>query len=197
MNNVLHPNAIDANRKGRLTLFQAIGLTGWVLFGAFLFLPGAAMFGWFIYSLSTHVLNDIGSIMFGVIFNVGFAAVMMWFGYLLGGKLLIDMILGPVRQIEGQGTKYTASSSRRGRTYYYSVAEQHFQIPSYGTYKNLHDASNVRAFYLPRSKTLVNLEWGSSSSGVSHSAPKELTGDEELNKLWRLEQAEKEAKRRK
>lgn len=165
MNNILQSDAINANanRKGRLTLFQAIGLAGWVLFGAFLFLPGFGMFGWFIYSLTIRNINDIGTIIFGAIFNVGFAAAMMWFGYLLGGKLLIDMILRQVHQIEGQGMKYTASSSRNGRNYYYSVSEQNFQIPSYSTYKNLHDADNVRAYYLPRSKTLVNLEWSSSS----------------------------------
>lgn len=197
MNNALYPNAMNANRKGRLTLLQAIGLSGWVLFGAFLFLPGVAMFGWFVYGLITHTLYDIGAIVFNAIFNVGFAAVLMWFGYLVGGKLLIDILLGKVRQIEGQGMKYSGSSGRSGRNYYYSVGEQNFQIPSHGTYKNLHDANNVRAFYLPRSKTLVNLEWDSSPSGTSHGIPKEFAGDEELSELWRLEQAEKETKRQK
>ncbi len=159
MNNILVPKALDANRKGRLTLLQAVGLMGWVLFGTFPFLAGVAMFGAFIYSLITHKFNDIGSIILGAIFNVGFAAGLMWMGYLIGGRLLIDMLFGQVRQIEGVGMKYSGSGgSGRGKVYYYSVGQMNFQIPSYGTYKSLHNANVVLAYYLPLSKTLVNLE---------------------------------------
>jgi hypothetical protein len=191
MNNILDPRSLDANRKGRLTLLQAIKLMGWVLFGAFIFLPGAAMFGWFIYSLIAHKFNGIGSIIFGAIFNVGFAALLMWFGYLVGGKLLIDMLLGPVRQIEGSGMKYSASSTgSRGANLYYSVGQLTFQIPSYGTYKALHDANVVRAYYLPRSKTLVNLE--STYSITSYGKPRNFRQDKELDEILRLEEAEKD-----
>src|SRR5689334_17725922 len=109
MNQILHPAAIDANRKGRLTLLQVIGLAGWVLFGGLLGLLGAAMFGGFIYGLATRTL-DTGSMIMGLIFSVGMAAVLMWVGYLLGGKLLLDIVLGSMRQIEGRGMKYTSAS---------------------------------------------------------------------------------------
>jgi hypothetical protein len=196
MNNILAPRALDANRKGRLTLLQAIGLMGWVLFGAFPFLSGVAMFGAFIYSLIAHKFNDIGSIILGAIFNVGFAAGFMWMGYLIGGKLLIDMLLGQVRQIEGSGMKYSASSiGSQGATLYYSVGQLKFQIPSYGTYKALHDAKVVRAYYLPRSKTLVNLE--STYSITSYGTPRNFGQDEELDELLRLEEAEMNTKKQK
>lgn len=197
MDNILVPRALDANRKGRLTLLQAIGLMGWVLFGAFPFLAGVVMFGWFIYSLFAHTVNDIGNLIFGAIFNVGFAAGLMWMGYLIGGKLLIDMLLGQVRQIEGSGMKYSSTSSSKGRSLYYSVNELDFQIPSYGTYKALHDANRVRAYYLPRSKTLVNLESTHAHSITSYGAPGNFRQDEELDEILRLEEAERDAKKQK
>lgn len=198
MNNILNPGALETNRKGRLTLLQAIGLMGWVLFGAFPFLSGVAMFGWFIFSLIAHKFNDVGSIILGAIFNVGFAAGLMWMGYLIGGKLLIDMLLGQVRQIEGSGMKYSASSmGSGGASLYYSVGQLKFQIPSHRTYKALHDANAVRAYYLPRSKTLVNLESTHTHSSASYSTPGNFGQDEELDEILRLEEAERDAKKQK
>jgi hypothetical protein len=193
MNYALNPKAINANRAGRLTLIQALGQLGWVLFGAFLFLPGALMFAGFIYNLVTHV--NLENIIFGVIFNIGFAGALMWFGYLLGGRLLIDMILGQVRQTEGTGMKYSGAGSGKnsGRVYYYSVGDLNFQIPSYSTYKALHDGNMVRAYYLPRSKTLVNVEFPYSQPSYSRSnsfSPTSMSS----NKLQKLEEAEKKAK---
>lgn len=189
MNNILDPRSLDSNRKGRLTLLQAIKLMGWVLFGAFPFLLGLAMFGWFIYSLIAHTFN--GSIILGAIFNVGFAVGLMWMGYLIGGKLLIDMLLGQVRQIEGSGMKYSASSTgSRGTNLYYTVGQLKFQIPSYENYKALHDANVARAYYLPRSKTLVNLE--STHSITSYGKSRNFRQDKELDEILRLEEAEKD-----
>ncbi len=176
---ILNPGALDANRKGRLTLLQVIGLVPWVLFGAFVFAPGAGMIGWFFYSVITGTFD--GNILLGLIFNIGFAAILIWFGYIIGGKLLIDMIFGQVRQIEGQGIKFSsAGGTSGGKSYYYSVGKTNFQIPSYGTYKHLHDANVVRAYYLPRSKTLVNLESNYLQSGAGRG-------------FGRLEKAEREA----
>jgi hypothetical protein len=187
MNSILDPRALDANRKGRLTLLQAIGQMGWVLFGAFPFLSGAAMFGWFIYSLIAHRFHDLGSMILGAIFNVGFAAGLMWLGYLIGGKLLIDMLIGQVRQIEGSGMKYSASGrGSGGKVFYYSVGELDFQIASYGTYKALHDAKVVRAYYLPRSRVLLNLE--STYSINSYGRSSNYGHDEELAEILRLEE---------
>ena len=189
MNNILDPRSLDSNRKGRLTLLQAIKLMGWVLFGAFPFLLGLVMFGWFIYSLIAHTFK--GSIILGAIFNVGFAVGLMWMGYLIGGKLLIDMLLGQVRQIEGSGMKYSASSTgSRGANLYYSVGKLKFHIPSRGTYQALHDANVVRAYYLPRSNTMVNLE--STYSITSYGKPRNFRQDEELDEILRLEEAEKD-----
>jgi len=181
MNFILNPGALDTNRKGRLTLLQVIGLVPWVLFGAFVFAPGAGMFGWFIYSQITQTFE--GNLLFGLIFSVGFGSILIWFGYIIGGKLLIDMILGRVLQIDGQGLKFSsAGGTSGGKSYYYSVGEINFPIPSYSTYKRLHDANIVRAYYLPRSKTLVNLE-------SNYLQPSTSRG------FNRLEKAEREARK--
>ncbi len=197
MNTALHPGAIQANRRGRLAPAQAAGLAGWVLFGACLFAPGAAMFGWFCYSVLTQRLTGAGPILVNAIFNVGFAAALMVFGYLLGGRLLIDILQGRVMQVEGQGMKYSGAGSSSGAVYYYAVGQQNFQIPSYGTYKKLHYAGAVRAYYLPRSKTLVNVEPIASPFDRSANLPKEAAADPQLSELWKLMQAEKRAKQTK
>ena len=187
MNSILDPRALDANRKGRLTLLQAIGQMGWVLFGAVPFLTGVGMFGWFSYRLIAHKFNDVGSTIIGAIFDVGFAAGLMWLGYLIGGKLLTDMLIGQVRQIEGSGMKYSASGrGSGGKVFYYSVGELDFQIPSCGTYKALHDANAVRAYYLPRSRVLLNLE--STCSINSHGMSSNCGHDEELAEILMLEE---------
>jgi hypothetical protein len=108
--------------------------------------------------------------------------------------LLIDLLIGPVRWIEGAGMKYSAVGSTRGTIHYYSVGDLNFQIPSYGTYKKLHDADPAVGFYLPRSKTLVDLEWNTAAYGTSDGVPREIAGDPELAELYRLERAEQQKK---
>jgi hypothetical protein len=78
MNTVLHANALDANRNGRLTLLQAIGQVPWVLFGAFLFLPGAGMLVGFVYSLTAGTYRgDVGNGLFVLIVVLIFSGVLM------------------------------------------------------------------------------------------------------------------------
>ncbi len=144
MNNVLYPDAIDANRQGRFAMSQTGGLMGWILLGTFLILMGVGI-----------IIIDISDVSFT---DIVASALFIWLGYKGGGQLLFDVVFGSVRQIEGRGEKYISRSSK-STNYYYSVGGQVLHIPSRRMYDQLNDVDNVRAYYLPRSKTLINLEW--------------------------------------
>ncbi len=196
MNNVLNPSALDANRNGRLTFIQGLVQLPWVGFAILIWAPAVLMLVWGIRPLFTGGLaQDMGGALFALVVGLIMGGAMLYFGYVAGGNLLVDLLLGQVRQAEGEGMKFSGSTAKSGRNYYYSVGDTKFQIPSYGNYKKLVDCSTARAYYLPRSKTMVNLEWGFfQQHNAQHVAPAARTGDPEIDELLRLEEAEQRAR---
>ncbi len=196
MNNVLNSNALEANRKGRLTFIQGLVQLPWVGFAILIWAPAVLMLVWGIRPLFTGGLaQDMGGALFALVVGLIMGGAMLYFGYVAGGNLLVDLLLGQVRQVEGEGMKYSGSSAKSGRIYHYGVGNINFQIPRYANYKKLVDCSTARAYYLSRSKTLVNLEWGFyQQHTATHPAPAARTGDAELDELLRLEQEEQRSK---
>ncbi len=159
--NVLNPNALDSNRGGRLTLPQALGLLPWAALGLLLWALAAAALAWAVRPLlSGEFAQNMGEGIFIMGFALLIAGAMLYFGYLAGGSLLVDILLGQVRQMEGEGTKFHDTLPETGRTLIYAIGKINFEVPSRGAYKKLVNSHHARVYYLPRSKTLVNLEWG-------------------------------------
>ncbi len=196
MNNVLNANAREANRKGRLTFIQGLVQLPWVGFALLLWAPGVGALVWAVQPLLTgQFAHDMGFAIFNTVLGLILGGALAFGGYMMGGNLLVDILLGQVRQAEGEGMKFSGSTAKSGRNYYYSVGDTKFQIPSYGNYKKLVDCNTARAYYLPRSKTLVNLEWGFSQQHItSYASPAARTGDAELDELLRLEEEEQRAR---
>lgn len=147
MNNTLYPNALEANREGRFSFAQAGGLVGSLLLGGFLFLLGIAGISLTLSDFSLS--NIIGTLL------------LLWIGYKYAGDILIDILRGSVLQVEGKGER-TFSKSGKSINRYYVIGEQRLSVPSMSIGAKLDKLSNLentRAYYLPRSKVLVNLEW--------------------------------------
>ncbi len=187
MDNALHPNALEANRKGRLTLLQALGLMPWVLLSVVPVVLGVDALLWFFSTLSSGRFAEYMAIRVVLLGGalLGGAALLL-IAYLMGGKLLLDILIGPVAQQQGVGMKFSGSSASKSHNYYYSVGGMDFQVQTIGTYNKLHDANVACAYYLPRRKWLVNIEWGLPPVPASR-----RTGDVELDQILRLEEAEK------
>jgi hypothetical protein len=189
-------DAMDVNKKGRLTPSQAVGLIPLILLGGVFFLIGVFISGGIIYALISHTFK--GSLLAAVIFGGTISLMFFIFAYLLGGTRLIDLVIGQVRHVEGQAIRATERSMSRGGGVsiirYYAVGEQHFQIWSKKTHKALPEFVMVRAYYTPLSKTLVNVEHVYSQSGMPESA---FGRDQELGGLQKLGKAEIEAKKQK
>jgi hypothetical protein len=147
MKNTLYPNALEANRAGRFSMAQAGGLVVSLLLGALFVLASIA--GIFATLSEFSFSNIIATLLF------------LWLAYFYAGNIVIDMISGSVQQIEGKGER-TFSSSGKSVNRYYVIGEQRLSIPSIflaSKLDKLNNVENVRAYYLPRSKVLVNLEW--------------------------------------
>ncbi len=140
MNNSLYPDAIEANHAGRFSWAQAGGLVGRIRFGSFCLLMGFLL----------------------IPFNPFPAPFLAWgLGYIYAGNIMIDLVRGSVVQVEGKGKR---DFSRFGTTisFYYQVDGVRLKVPSIFLYektKKLDEVDTVRAYYLPRSKVLVNVEW--------------------------------------
>lgn len=147
MNNTLYPNAIEANREGRFSLAQAGGLVGSILLGTFLVLLG--ILGLF------YILSEFS------FFNFAVSLLFLWLGYRYAGDIVIDMVRGSVQHIEGKGER-TFGRSGKSIIHYYMIGEQKLHVPSgflFSKLEKLDTVAHIRAYYLPRSKVLVNLEW--------------------------------------
>jgi hypothetical protein len=159
MNSIFDPKALEANRKGKLTLLQSIRFMPWLLFGAIMFLMGLGLTGIYIYNdFIARTTSDTVSVVLGAVFFVGVGIVLMWIGYMIGGKLLIDLLFGQLRKAQGRGMKHSAWTSKGRENLYYSVGELKLTILWDGIYRALPDGDFVTAYYLPRSKMFINLE---------------------------------------
>jgi len=194
MSGVLNQGALSANRSGRLALSQALGMVPLMVVGAILFLIGAGMSGGIIYSMIVGTFKGgVMGVIFALIFGGGMSVFLFWLGYILGGKRLIDILLGQVRTVEGRVIKFVEPGSRGGRILYFSVDKDNFQIATYGAWKKLPlDGSMVRGYYAPLSRALVNVEPLYTQAGATGSAQGRADVDEDLEELKRLEQEEVE-----
>ena len=145
MNNSLYPDAIQAIRQGHFAMSQmGGGMILWLLIGVFVTLMGIGMV--------VMALSDFS------IANIGLGFVFLWLGYNVGGNMLIDIALGSVSMIEGKGEKSMSSSGKSIKRSYW-VGEQRLDVSSSTLLGKLNNHEHVRAYYLSRSKSLVNLEW--------------------------------------
>lgn len=156
----LHPDALDANRAGRLSDTQrkdwAGADRGWrknelvgagicVVLGLLLF--NAAFQG-----------GSPSQFLLGVAFAVG-AVVFVVRGVLNLDPLAADLRTGHVDSVEGAVAKSRGYTSGRTttETYFAEVDGKRFTIHA-NTYAALPAAGIVRLFYLPRSRRVVNFE---------------------------------------
>ena len=81
---------------------------------------------------------------------------------LLGRTLffaLRNIVQKKVESMEGVGFKtYTIDSDNNSETYYYKIGDTRFQVNSRAAYDALISELMYRAYYLPNSKVLVNIE---------------------------------------
>ncbi len=92
--------------------------------------------------------------------TLAIAAILLLRSFGVGDKLAVDLQNERVESIEGALGKriqhtYTGRSSRD--FHYFDVAGHSFEVPG-GLYRAAPDAGIVRLYFLPRSRTVVNLE---------------------------------------
>ena len=147
MNNTLYPNALEANRAGRFSMAQVGGLFGSLMIGGFFLLLG--VFG---------ILLTLSEFSF---MNIAGTLLCFWLSYSYAGNIAIDILRGSILHIEGKGER-TFTSSGKSVNRYYVIGEQKLSVPSIffaSKLEKLNEVEHIRAYYLPRSKVLVNLEW--------------------------------------
>jgi len=153
MSNILNERAVNANRQGRLTLPQAISLLPMILLGAlFIGLAAFNLVG-VVNSFGAHKGDPFVNALIGGGLAIGF----LWLGFMIGGKQLIDILIGRVRTIDGRASKVVSRDSS-GKVLFFSVDTVDFKILWTATWKALPEGIMVRAYYTPRSKSLVNIE---------------------------------------
>ena len=126
---------------------QAGGLVGSLLIGGFFLLLGVAGI-----SLTLSEFSFM---------NIAGTLLCLWFSYSYAGNIVLDILRGSVLHIEGKGEK-TFTSSGKSINRYYMIGEQKLSVPSIffaSKLEKLNEVEHIRAYYLPRSKVLVNLEW--------------------------------------
>ncbi len=150
----LNQGALTYNRQGRLAPAQMVRLLPLTLVGVLLFLIGAGLAAGLVYGLIPQTFQ--GNVAVGVIMGGIFALLPIWFGYKVGGKPLLDLLFGRVVHVEG-GSSKDSTFVGSALVYWFYVGKESFQVYQ-GTYNKLPGRGSVRAYYTPRSKTLVNVE---------------------------------------
>ncbi len=160
---IVDQGALKFNQQGRLAPNQLFRLLPLILAGAILFLL-AALFIVLIIVSAAQAHYAIGAIAGAGITFGGLALLFMWLGYVVGGGSLLDLLFGQVSQVEGVSRKdkindvsYASTRRSGGVIYSYSVGKESFQLFR-RTYDQLPKGIPVRAYYTPRSNTLVNIE---------------------------------------
>ncbi len=154
---IVDQGALEFNRQGRLAPGQVTYLLLMILVGTMFFIIGAIVAMILIMAIIAHAMT--GSAVIGIIFDSAFALLFVWLGYVIGGEQFLDLLFAQVSQVEGRGAEDTTIASGRygGLVYWYSVGKESFQVSR----RTVHQAPRgvpVRAYYTPRSRTLVNIE---------------------------------------
>lgn len=158
----LHPDALDANRGGRMTDAQKAGMRnreGNIERDKLTFAGILAVIGVLLLTATGPAPNAA----YRPIAAIGFlaAAAFVLFLAMPGtDSLSQDIRSGKVESLEGPIGKRrisTESHSSNSTIYYLDVERMHFEV-AYSTYEAAPEAGMVRLFYLPRSKVVVNLE---------------------------------------
>jgi hypothetical protein len=150
-----HPDALEANRDGRMSSVQRMGKLkdslGTLIFA--IAILGLAGFLFYSAKQKEQSLGDIALVMgfFGVI-----GLITLFSTY----KNLADALVGRVEIVTGKGTRTIRYSRGRNsrRTYYCVVInEMSFDIP-HAAYNALVEGVVYRAYYTPRTRDLMNIE---------------------------------------
>jgi hypothetical protein len=152
-------DALAANQAGRLTDQQRQAFRGQdkafrknELFGA----VGAAIIGFLLITSSggpssNDWLRPVAAVAAFVI-----AAALLVRATVARDSLSSDLASGSVETVEGAVLKDTRSG-KRDEWFYLNVAGKRFEVP-HSVYQAAPEAGYVRVYFLPRSKTVVNLE---------------------------------------
>jgi hypothetical protein len=172
--NGFRADALAANRAGRITPEQAARVrhderrgapTGWVV-GVLLLAVGAAavvLFGpGFLRDVTRHrARGDLDALWsdflaaLGVVFCFGFGWIAL--ASARGGAWRRDLREGRVEMVEGVGRKVDRSSGPNYVAFEYVIGEKSFSVGAAG-YHALVPGARYRAWYLPHSSHLLNIE---------------------------------------
>lgn len=158
----LHPDALEANRGGRMTDAQRDGMRnreGNLERNKLSFAAILAVIGVLLLTATGPAPNAAFRPLAGIAFIAGAAFVLL---RAMPGtdSLSQDIRTGKVETLEGPIGKRRISTDSRGANssiYFLDVEKMHFEV-AYTTYQAAPEAGIVRVYYLPRSKVVVNLE---------------------------------------
>ena len=153
----LHPDALDANRRGELSDVQLRNFgaqsrdgAGVSSSSAGFLVAGAVLFGFFASPTSSVILRALITI--GCVAIAAFLVVRSITG---GDALTRDLRRVQVQSVEGAIGKRRLGG--RLTTYFLQVGDRRFKVGR-ATYDAAPDAGFVRLYFLPRSRKIVNLE---------------------------------------
>jgi hypothetical protein len=152
--NKFDPSALPLNRQGKLAASQKKILytrLAW-LSGVFFLLLFTVFYQYF--RTETKPNNTTAVIYF---------ALLLWLLYTIM-KTLADLKSGTVQSVEGEGYAIlkrehdNENPALETLSYYYQIGSERFLVKSEDAYNALLNAARYRAYYLPKDKTLVNIE---------------------------------------
>ena len=158
----LRPEALDANRSGRLTDAQRQGLGRYDRGrrkGILVFVPIFAVMGIVILSAKGPAPHASARPYAGA-GCLGAAVVALLLAAGARDKLADDLRAGRVEAIEGAIAKRSivvGTTSSTSNAHFLDVGRKSFEVTA-GTYNAVPDAGIVRLYYLPRSRKVVNFE---------------------------------------
>ncbi len=152
-------DALAANQAGRLTDQQRQAFRGQdkafrknELFGA----VGAAIIGFLLITSSGGPSSNDWLRRVAAVAAFVIAAALLVRATVARDSLSSDLASGSVETVEGAVLKDTRSG-KRDEWFYLNVAGKRFEVP-HSVYQAAPEAGYVRVYFLPRSKTVVNLE---------------------------------------
>lgn len=155
----LHPEALDPNRRGVLgdAQRQAFRRLSWDRRKNELTAAGFLTAGSLVVAIYGSASAFDGQRVLVSVVGLAIAAFLIVRAIVGSDALTRDLRAGEVRSVEGAIAKSYLSGGRTRSTYFLDVGNRRFVVAS-GTYEAAPDAGHVRAYYLPRSGKLVNLE---------------------------------------
>ncbi|HLB12715.1 MAG TPA: hypothetical protein VJO15_07130, partial [Dehalococcoidia bacterium] len=148
--------ALYANRAGRVGEGQGFLLLRSAA-SSFLFGAGSIAVAVFVWSTVASAGDaDPGALAGGGVFALAFVGAGLFMLY-TSRRAIGDALEGRAVSVEGQGSRTTSVSSESSTTYYCSVGTVQFTVPR-ATYEALVEGIVYRAYYAPRSQTLLSTE---------------------------------------